>query len=261
MAGGDDPEVPSLFLIVQLSDLHIGADWADGDPDAGLAAAVESVRAIRPQPDVALVTGDLVDSGSDAEYERVAELLAPLAMPIHVLAGNHDDRAALRRHFPLPGADTEPICYSVDLGPLRLVVLDSTIPGEDSGGLDDQRLAWLERELAASPEQPVLMAMHHPPLRTGVPAWDKIGLADEDRLLLGEVVERHPQVRRIVAGHVHRTIAGELAGRPVLTIPSTYAQSRLDFGSRKLEFALEPAGFAVHAVFDGEVSSHLEPVA
>ncbi len=261
MVGGDDLEVPSPFLIVQLSDLHIGADWGGRDPDARLAAAVESVRAIRPQPDVALVTGDLAEHGTDAEYERVAELLSPLPMPIYVLAGNHDDRAALRRHFLLPGADAGPICYSVDLGPLRLVVLDSTIPGVDSGELDGERLAWLKRELAASPEQPVLIAMHHPPLLIGVPAWDKIGLADEDRLLLGEVVQRHPQVRRIVAGHVHRTIAGELAGRSVLTVPSTYAQSRLEFGSWELEFTLEPAGFALHAVLDGEVSSHLQPVA
>jgi Icc protein len=250
----------SPFLIVQLSDPHIGADWADADPVAALAAAVESVRAIRPQPDAVLVTGDLADGGADAEYERVRELLAPLRAPAYVLPGNHDDRATLRRHFALPGADAEPVCYAVDLGPARLVILDSTIPGEDPGVLDGGQLAWLDDALAGSPEQPTLIAMHHPPLLTGVPAWDAIGLADTSRQLLGEVVKRHRQVRRIVAGHVHRTIAGELAGRSVLTVPSTYVQGELDFHSRGLELAAEPAGFAVHAVLDDEVVSHLQPV-
>src|SRR4051812_21474523 len=250
----------SSFLIVQLSDPHIGADWGDGAPVAGVAAAVEAVRAMRPQPDAVLVTGDLADHAADAEYERVGELLASLRAPAYVLPGNHDDRGALRRHFGLPGADAEPVCYSVDLGPLRLVVADSTIPGEDPGALDDERIAWLDGVLAASPEQPTLIAMHHPPLVTGVPAWDEIGLADASRLVLGDVVEGHRQVRRIVAGHVHRMIAGELAGRSVLTVPSTYVQARVVLGPRGPQPADEPAGFAVHVVMDGEVTSHMQPV-
>jgi hypothetical protein len=67
-------------------------------------------------------------------------------------------------------------------------------------------------------------------------------------------------VRLIVAGHVHRTIAGELAGRPVLTVTSTYVQARLNFRLQKLEFVAEPAGFAVHAVIDGKLISHIQPV-
>jgi hypothetical protein len=93
--------------------------------------------------------------------------------------------------------------------------------------------------------------MHHPPLSTGVPVWDELGLPAADRSALAEVVERHRQVRRLVAGHVHRTITGELAGRAVLTVPSTYVQARLDFCSEEIELAAEPAGFAVHAVRDG----------
>src|SRR3954451_11810052 len=253
--------MPPPVLLVQLSDPHIGAEGADRDPAAGLAAAVEAVRAMRPQPDAVLVSGDLADHAADAEYERVGELLAPLRAPGYVLPGNHDGRGALRRHFALPGADAEPVCYSVDLGPLRLVVVDSTLPGEDAGALDEERIAWRDGVLAAAPEQPTLIAMHHPPLLTGVPAWDEIGLADASRRSLGEVVERHRQVRRIVAGHLHRTIAGELAGRSVLTVPSTYVQGRLELGSHALQLADEPAGFAAHVVLDGEVTSHIQPVA
>lgn len=248
------------FLIVQLSDPHIGADWADGDPVAALAAAVECVRAMRPQPDAVLVTGDLADHGSDGEYEQVRELLAPLRAPIFALPGNHDDRETLRRHFGLPGTGAEPVRYSVDLGPLRWVLLDTTLPGEDPGVLDGEQLAWLGGVLDASPEQPTLIAMHHPPLRTGIPAWDAIGLDDRSRRLLGDVLDGRRQVRGIVAGHLHRTMVGELAGTSVLTVPSTYVQGRLDFGLREPEVAAEPAGFAVHAVLDGELISHIQPV-
>jgi 3',5'-cyclic-AMP phosphodiesterase len=248
------------FLLAQLSDPHIGAEWADADPVAGLAAAVESVRSMPQQPDAVLVSGDLADHATDAEYEQVRELLAPLEAPLHVLPGNHDDRRAMHRHFGVPGADGDPVQYSVDLGPLRLVVLDTTRPGEDPGALDAERLRWLDAELATAPELPTLLAMHHPPLVTGSPGWDDFGLPAPDRRALGEVVARHRQVRRLVAGHVHHTMASELAGRAVLTVPSTYVQARLDFAAQTMEFAAEPAGFALHAVVDGELISHVQPV-
>jgi 3',5'-cyclic-AMP phosphodiesterase len=251
----------SPFLLVQLSDPHIGAEWmTDADPVAGLAAAVESVRSMRPQPDAVLVSGDLTDHATDAEYEQVRELLAPLRAPLYVLPGNHDDRHTLQRHFGGPGADGDPVQYSVDLGPLRLVVIDTTRPGEDPGALDAERLGWLDAELAAEPERLTLLAMHHPPLVTGVPAWDELGLPAADRRALGEVLERHRQVRRVVAGHVHRTITAELAGRAVLTVPSTFVQMRLNFVSEEYELVNEPAGYAVHAVLDGELVSHIQPV-
>jgi Icc protein len=252
--------MPRPFLLAQLSDPHIGAEWADRDPVAGLAAAVESVRSMRPRPDAVLVSGDLSDNATDAEYEQVRDLLAPLHAPFYVLAGNHDDRRALRRHFGVAGTDGEPVHYSVDLGPLRLVVLDTTRPGEDPGALDAERLDWLDAELAAAPKVPTLLAMHHPPLLTGVPAWDDICLPAADRRALREVLARHHQARRLVAGHLHCTMTGELAGRAVLTVPSTYVQARLAFGSREIQLTAEPAGFAVHAMLDGELISHNQTV-
>jgi 3',5'-cyclic AMP phosphodiesterase CpdA len=249
------------FLLVQLSDPHLGADWGGPDPDARLAAAVDAVLALPQQPDAVLVTGDLTDHGTDAEYARAVELLAPLNAAVHVLAGNHDARAGLRRAFGLPGAGDEPVQYGVDLGPLRLLVLDTTIPGEDAGALDDERLAWLDRELRAAPDAPTLLAMHHPPLATGVALWDELGLAAADRAALEGVLDGHRQVRRIVAGHVHRTMATELAGRPVLAVPSTYVQVRLNFAATEIELApSDPSGFAVHALVDGGLVSHVQPV-
>lgn len=215
---------------------------------------------MRHQPHAVLVSGDLADNATDSEYEHLRELLAPLHAPLYVLPGNHDDRRSLHRHFGVPGADGEPVQYSVDLGALRLVVLDSTRPGEDPGALDTERLAWLDTELAAAPQAPTLIAMHHPPVITGIPACDEVGLPAADRRALGEVVERHPQVQRLVAGHAHRTITAELAGRPVLVVPSTYIQTRLAFDSAVSELVAEPPGFVLHAVLDGELISHVQPV-
>jgi Icc protein len=247
------------FVLAQLSDPHIGADWAGGDPTAAFAAAVETILTMPVRPDAVLVSGDLAEHAIDAEYEQVRGILDRLRMPMYVLPGNHDDRAALRRQFEVPGSAAEPVQYSVDLGPIRVVAVDTTIPGEVPGALDAERLTWLDAELAAAPTAPTLVAMHHPAHTTGIPAWDEFGLARGDRTAFAEVVARHLQVRRVVAGHFHRTITAEVASRPALIVPSTYAQLRLTFDSAA-EFVHEPPGFALHAVVDRELVSHVQPV-
>jgi Icc protein len=250
------------FLVVQLSDPHVGATWGVGDPVAGLQATIEAVRRLLPDPpDAVLMSGDLADNAADEEYEIVRDLLEQLGAPFYVLPGNHDDRDALRRNFELPGTMGTPVQYAADLGPLRLVVLDTTRPGEVPGELDAIRLSWLEDELAREPDWVTMLALHHPPVSTGIEAWDELGLPAAARSALEEVLQRHPQVRRVVAGHLHRTMAAELAGRAVVTVPSTYVQTRLSFNSDEVDFAPEPPGFAVHALLDGQFASHLQPVA
>jgi Icc protein len=252
--------VAKPFLLVQLSDPHIGATWGDGDPVARLRAAVETVRRLPDPPDAVLVSGDLADNASDGEYELVRELLAPLRTSLHVLPGNHDDGDTLRRHFDVPGAAGTSVDYAVDLGPLRLVALDSTRPGEVHGELDAIQLGWLDAELADAPDRVTMIALHHPPVSTGIPAWDELVLGAADRRALGQVLQRHPQVRRVAAGHVHRAMAAELAGRAVVAAPSTYVQTRLSFNSDEIEIVAEPPGFVVHALLDGELASHVQPV-
>lgn len=249
-------------VVVQLSDPHVGAAWTGDDPAARLAAAVDRVVAMRPTPAAVLLTGDLAEHAADEEYARVRELLAPLAAPVHALPGNHDDRAALRRHFGLPGRGAEPIAYTAGVdGALRVVVLDTQRPGEDGGSLDPDRLGRLDRDLAAAPAVPALVAMHHPPFVTGIPAADAIGIPADERRALAAVIERHPQVLGLVAGHVHRAIAGLVAGRPAITAPSTYAQLRLDLRAEALEMTSAPAGLLVHALVDGALVTHVEPIA
>jgi Icc protein len=246
------------LYLVQLSDLHIGADWGGVDPSARVVAVVASVRALVPEPDAVLVTGDLAEHGLDEEYEQVRHALAPLGAPVHVLPGNHDDRTALRRHFDLPGTDGDPIHYAADAGPVRLLALDSTIPGEDRGALGAEQLTWLDAALASDPKRPTVIAMHHAPIPTGVPAFDEMGLAPADRAALAELLGRHAQVQRIVSGHLHRAITGAPGGRAALVVPSAYVQIELDFDRPGFAVANCPPGFAVHVLLDGQLVSHVE---
>jgi 3',5'-cyclic-AMP phosphodiesterase len=247
------------FVLLQISDTHLGAEWDRPEtPDDCLRAALAAIGALRQAPDALVISGDLTQDGTPEQYARVRELLAPLGLQAHVLPGNHDARGPLREAFGLPGTGTEHASHVAELGPLRLVCLDSTIPGGEGGALDEGRLGWLEEALAADRGTPTVIAMHHPPLLTDAPAFEAIGLAPEAREGLAEVIARHPQVARIVAGHVHRPMVAELAGRAVLTAPSTYMQSLLDLAGTGIEMRPDPAGFALHALRGGVLTSHVQ---
>jgi 3',5'-cyclic-AMP phosphodiesterase len=248
----------SLSLLAQLSDPHMRVGDDDSGAGAALNRAVQTLLALRPAPQAVIVTGDLADGGQPAEYERLRELLAPLPMPVHVLPGNHDDRGALREHFELDGDPGELVQYSARCGDLRVVACDTLQPGRDDGAL---RVDWLEEQLVAEPFVPTVVAMHHVPLTIGLPVLDEIGLPGEQVRALRDLLARSPQVRRVVAGHVHRTVAGSVGGCPVLACTSTNLQARLELGAPDLTWAPEPPAFALHALIDGELVSHVQPVA
>ena len=240
-------------MLAQISDFHL-RDGEQG-PDRALAAAVDAVLALHPLPDAVLASGDLADTPSVAEYERVWRLLEPLPMPVHALNGNHDDPAMLEDCLGSPPS------YSVAVGAgLRLVVCDTRLEGSDAGALGPERLAWLESELAADRDLPTILALHHPPVAIGLTAIDGIGLPREDDLALAELLPRFPHVRRVVAGHVHRASFSVLAGCPVVTVPSTNIQARLEFGVNEFNMVAETPGLAVHALVNGELVSHIQPI-
>lgn len=231
-------------MLVQISDPHLRTGPDDQGAAAALAAAVERIRALPDQPDAVLVSGDVADSGAEAEYALARELLAPLPMPVHLIAGNHDR---------LP----ERTQYAVRCGDLRLVACDTSVPGQDGGRLD---VDWLAERLAENPRAPTVVAMHHHPAPIGIPVADEIGLPDADRAALAELLRRSPHVRRVVAGHVHRVSQTMLGGCPVVTCTSTNIQFALDLGATTLEPTREPPSLLVHVLVDGELVTHLQPI-
>lgn len=250
--------------LVQLSDLHL-CEGEDGrGPAARLERVVDCVAALQAPPRAVLLSGDLADTPSSAVYEQVRELLAPLGVPVHAIPGNHDDRDLLRARFgPGPARAGAPVNLDVDCGPLRLVGCDSTSPGDDAGALGGDQLRWLDQTLGLQPATPTLLALHHPPVLTGVRVMDAIALAAADRAALEALLGEHPQVRAITCGHVHTTMTTVFAGRPLLICPSTNSTMRLDLRARDdLPFTVseQPVGFAVHALVDGRIVSHVQAV-
>jgi 3',5'-cyclic AMP phosphodiesterase CpdA len=228
------------MLLAQLSDPHVDED--DPAAAAALERAVRAVRELRPAPDAVLVTGDVAEHGAPGEYARARELLGP----VHVLAGNHDDPGALRAAF---GAGDDIRCAGY-----RLLLCETRVAGRDDGRLDVERLA---ARLAQDGDTPTIVAMHHPPVLVGIDALDAIGLPEEDRQALAAVLTKAPQVRRVIAGHVHRSASGVLGGRGVVTCGSTYRQARLELEGDALELTPdEPAGYALHFDVGGELVSH-----
>jgi len=166
-----------------------------------------------------------------------------------------------REAFDLSGEADERVRYAARCGGLRLVVCDTTRPGREDGELDDEHRRWLEAQLAAEPETPTVVAMHHPPLLTGIDALDEIGIPAEDRGALGELLARRPQVRRVVAGHVHRSAFDVLGGCGVFTCASTWAQAHLEIGGTEIVLASEePAAIALHVALGERFVSHVQAV-
>jgi len=239
------------MIIAQISDSHIGPGDDSDDPQdtaaIDLRRAVDHLLRLPAPPDVVLITGDCVNSGSMAEYQRFQRLLRPLTMPVYVIPGNHDDRVLLQSLFGAQGS--APLAgfvqYVVDTWPVRLIALDTNVPGKGEGYLCAERLGWLEQRLAEAPERPTLIFMHHPPFPTGLAPFDQIGLTNAD--MLGALIARHPQVERIVAGHVHSTMLRRFHGTLAMTCSATAHQMFPDLHRpERLSVIMEPPACLLH---------------
>ena len=216
--------------ILQLSDPHLVADPAGrchGRPALallrhGLQEALSQLQAAGDAPDLLLISGDLCDDESWGGYARLGELLQGLRLPVALLAGNHDQpallRAALRRRAVIAPA-------LVGCGNGWLLLLDSHRSGDIAGALGSLQLGWLQRQWAGAATaggQPLLVAVHHPPVPIGDAGMDAIRLRDGEALL--DLLRPVAALRGLVFGHVHQHWQGGLPGRPevpLLGCPST----------------------------------------
>jgi len=218
------------------------------DTGALLQQAIAKIAGMERPPELVLLTGDLTDCGLIDEYRHLRELLAGLDVPVYMVPGNHDRRENLRNVFaddPAIPKGPGPIQYVVDSFDVRLIALDTVVEGEGYGALGPQRLQWLAERLAEAPARPTVIFMHHPPFCTGMSAMDRIGCRDGDAL--GTLIQRHPQVQRVLCGHVHRPIQMPWCGTLGCVAPSTAHQLILELDTDQPErFCLEPPGFLLH---------------
>lgn len=255
------------MLIAQITDVHLGfepnnpAEFNRKRLDQTLHALFE----MRPRPDVLLVTGDLADAGDDdSSYRRLKSALAPLPFPIWFCMGNHDSRPAFQKHFPhIPSADGF-IQYAIEDYPLRILMLDTLEDGRHSGGFCEVRASWLEARLAEQPDRPTLLALHHPPLATGL-SWMSEDPNAAWVLRLHTIVSRSPNVVAMLTGHLHRQIVTTFAGTRLSVCPSTAPQVALDLlpinpgepDGRPMIVA-DPPGYGIHYWNGEQLISHYD---
>ncbi|MEP7154706.1 MAG: phosphodiesterase [Betaproteobacteria bacterium] len=243
------------MLICQISDLHIKTpgklSYGVVDTSDMLARCVEHIRALKQKPDIIIATGDLTDFGRPEEYAYLRELLAPFeqqGIPLFMIPGNHDHRENMSAAFPEHRYLTQSlpfIQYVIEDLPVRIVALDTVIPGQSGGELCATRLAWLEQKLSEAPDRPTLILMHHPPFKTFIGHMDAIGLANAEALKA--IVKQHPQVERILCGHLHRPIQVRWAGTLASTAPSPAHQVVLDLSDdAPSQFVMEPPAYQLH---------------
>ncbi len=209
--------------IAQLTDTHLYRDPAGRlmglDTQVSLEAVLGRLQETFWPLDALLLTGDLVHDASPEGYRRLGERISGLGVPAFCLPGNHDDPATLKEHIEGPGIHT---ARCADLGGWRLVLLDSVLAGEDSGVLSQHELQGLDACLRQAPERPALVCLHHQPVPVGSGFMDSMALINADDFFA--VLDRHPQTRAVLWGHVHQAFSAERNGVRLLGCPSTCVQ-------------------------------------
>ena len=258
-----------MLTIAQITDLHI---TNDKDPVSKrrnaqrLRQVLASIDGLKPRPAAIVISGDLVDRGEIEEYRELQALLRDVKIPIFYGVGNHDRRAPFLEAFK--GADARIdengfVQFAVDFGPLRLVVCDTLDEQQEGGAFCDLRADWLARTLDEAPDQPTVIALHHPPILSGI-QWMDPEPDDPWIQRLAGVIRNRGQVQAVVCGHVHRPFSGILAGQAIHVAPATSIQLTLNLtpvDMRKPDgreiLVEEPPGYMLLMAHRGRVSTHV----
>ena len=257
------------MLIAQLTDIHIGFDPEEEPEELNLRrfrATLARLLAGPNRPDMLVVSGDITDNGDVESFEDAAALLEACPFPVWPMVGNHDSREGLFRAFPNVRGEGGFVHYAVDAGGLRLILLDTLEPGRHGGAFCGARAKWLADELAAHPDTPTVIFMHHPPVVSGIDWMDPA--PDEGWVRrFGAAVEEQRHIRAIHCGHLHRPLATTFRGIPLHVTPSVAPLVALDLRAidpdapdgRDL-ITTEPPTYALHR-WDGEtLVTHYERV-
>jgi Icc protein len=226
-------ESSSSFLVLQLTDTHLFADeegvMAGMQTVKSFQTIIERILALPHQPDLVLLTGDLSQDESAGSYHRLREAINALGIPAYAIPGNHDVIPVMA---PILQGGQFRAGRSLQQQ-WNLVLLDSVVPGQIAGRLAETELAFLDEQLAAYPNLPALVTLHHPPCLINSTWMDDIGLLNAEEFFA--VLDRHPQVKLVVFGHIHQNFEGERKGVRYLGAPSACVQ----FKPRSETFSLD----------------------
>ena len=218
------------MIIAQITDLHIGF----GGPDAEcmnskrLKLVIDEMNGMVQRPDLILVTGDLVESGETWAYEKMKAALSDLDYPLYYAMGNHDNRDVFKGVFPEATFNEGFLQYTIeDAGPVRVIVLDTLKNGFHGGEFCERRRAWLDKTLAEQPDRPTFIALHHPPIETGI-AWMTAKFKAPWVVALRETICKYDNVVHVCAGHVHRTIFKKFGNTTISVCRAVAPQVKLE---------------------------------
>lgn len=211
------------FRLLQLTDLHLYADSEQRLLGQNTRRTLETVLTLAQArhwpPDAIVLTGDLVHDEQPAAYGYLRERFDGLGVPCHCIPGNHDRLDLLVGHLD---SDAASALRVVTAGPWDLVLLDSTVPGEEGGHLPGHVLAALTAQLQAGRDRPTLVFLHHH-LRPLGSRWIDTMQVDNGAAVIAELA-RFPQIRAVICGHVHQEAEQETQGLRLLATPSTCVQ-------------------------------------
>ncbi|GAA1986469.1 phosphodiesterase [Microbacterium pumilum] len=256
---------PARRTLLHLSDTHLlGGNRPLGgryDTAQNLHRTLEAVERVGIRPDAIVFTGDLTDLGEPEAYRALREAVEPVATrlgaPVVWVAGNHDERPALRREVLGLEPTEEPVVGVWDLAGLRLVALDTSVPGWHHGDLDEGQLGWLRSILATPSPLGTILAMHHPPLPSHVPLFDILELRDQGRLATAIA---GTDVRAILAGHLHYSTSGTFVGVPVSVAAATCYTMNLARPAAEVNGMDAGQSFHLVHVYDDTITHAVVPV-
>jgi len=228
------------------------------DPSARLAQVLDHAMERQGDADHLVILGDLTHHGAAAEYAELQRVLARVEMPVTLMLGNHDLRDGYRDAFGGEGFVQEVVA----LGRHRLICLDTLDEGAEplhSGVLCAARMAWLAEMLEDCAGAPVVIAMHHPPFKTGFDGMDAIMLRNSDAFY--DLITAYEGEVHLICGHVHRTISGAAYGVPYAVFKSACHQMPMMLGAAGSSHSVdEPGAYGIVLLGDEGVIVHSEDV-
>lgn len=233
----------STFHLAQLSDLHLSQH---PPTRKHLENSLATLMKYRHLIDLLLITGDLCDRSYPDGYGELRDILTILNLPYRLITGNHDHLSNLRQYFPEQFPDHHHFHWTQTTIHFTLIGLDSHIANNSAGYLTPQALSHLQTALQEHEKQPIIIALHHPPIPTAMPLQDKVMLQNTEAF--AQIIDTHPNILRILCGHAHQYQWQSFARTIAVIAPSAIHQLHYQPQPEALTRNLTQGGFLIHRI-------------